>query len=438
MSDAAAVPGSIEALRKKALALAAQGRSDEAARAFEAILRDAGEDAEALNFLAIRAHARGSRQEALALLTRARAARPDDPTTAVNRGTLLREMGELEEACTELRAGLALAPDLFMARLQLGEALQALGRPAEALPAFFGAIVAAQQAGHWRTEAAIPPGLRPLVLRAMGIAGSGRTALFHGLLGPLRERHGAAALARVEKGLSMYLRDRPIEYADPRQRPRFFYMPDLPSTRVFERELFPWYEALEAETDAIREEMRAVYAERLGFEPFLGDGNVPHAPGSLLGGTSEEPVWDAFFFYRDGRRRDDNAARCPRSIAAFDAVPLCRIRDHSPEVCFSVLTPGSHILPHTGVTNTRLVTHLPLVVPDGDLAIDVSGITVRWQEGRCFSFDDTFTHEAWNRTDKTRVVVLMDVWNPHLTEVEREAITVLTEGIGDFNRAAGI
>jgi len=32
----------------------------------------------------------------------------------------------------------------------------------------------------------------------------------------------------------------------------------------------------------------------------------------------------------------------------------------------------------------------------------------------------------------------MDCWNPYLTEVEREAVTVLVGAIGDFNRAAGI
>ena len=61
-----------------------------------------------------------------------------------------------------------------------------------------------------------------------------------------------------------------------------------------------------------------------------------------------------------------------------------------------------------------------------------------WQEGRCFTFDDTFEHEAWNRSAKTRVVMLMDVWNPYLTEVEREALAALVPAIGEFNEAAGI
>ena len=114
-----------------------------------------------------------------------------------------------------------------------------------------------------------------------------------------------------------------------------------------------------------------------------------------------------------------------------------RIREHAPEVCFSVLTPGTHILPHRGVTNTRLVTHLPLIVPE-NCAIVVGGEKREWREGECFTFDDTFEHEAWNRGASTRVVMLIDCWNPYLTEIERDAVTLLVGAIGDFNHVGGV
>jgi len=66
------------------------------------------------------------------------------------------------------------------------------------------------------------------------------------------------------------------------------------------------------------------------------------------------------------------------------------------------------------------------------------GTVSGWQEGRCVTFDDTFEHEAWNSSDQTRVVMLLDVWNPHLSNVEREAVTCLVESIGDFNRECEI
>jgi aspartate beta-hydroxylase len=426
------------AQRAQALALAAQGRLDEAARAFDALLHEDPDDADALNFLAVRAHGAGRADEALGLLEQAHAAHPDGATTLVNLGVLQRERGRLAEACAALAEALRLDPQLYVARLRLGEVLGAMGRVHEALPAFFGAIMAAQERGEWLGDASTPPPLRPLVKHAMRVVGAGRPALFRALLAPLRERHGGAALARVEKCLAIYLGSLRADFPDPAQRPKFLYFPGLPTTRVFDRTLFPWYAALEAQTASIRTEMLAVLAADQGFEPFLGHVEDHAQLKDLLRGENGTPAWNAFFFHRHGVRNDANAARCPRTMAALDGVPLCRIRDHAPEVCFSVLTPGSHILPHRGVTNTRVVTHLPLVVPEGDLALHVSGHIQRWEEGRCFSFDDTFEHEAWNRSGETRVVVLLDAWNPYLTPIECEAVATLTAGIGDFNRAAGL
>ena len=50
-------------------------------------------------------------------------------------------------------------------------------------------------------------------------------------------------------------------------------------------------------------------------------------------------------------------------------------------------------------------------------------------------FDDTYEHEAWNRSDQIRVVLIFDLWNPHLTEVERAAVARLVEAMGDFRQA---
>ena len=84
-----------------------------------------------------------------------------------------------------------------------------------------------------------------------------------------------------------------------------------------------------------------------------------------LAGHGAKPTWNGIYFYRHGERRTESHALCPRTSAILESLPLARIREHAPEVMFSVLTPGTHILPHRGVTNTRVVCHLPLVVPRG-------------------------------------------------------------------------
>lgn len=147
-------------------------------------------------------------------------------------------------------------------------------------------------------------------------------------------------------------------------------------------------------------------------------------------------AWDAYFFFCDGERIEDHHAACPRVSSVLAQLPLDHIRDHGPEVCFSILRPGAHILPHRGVTNARAVLHLGLEIPDG-CALNLPAVEqITWQPGRCFAFDDTYEHEAWNRSATTRTVLLGDIWNPYLRPAEREALAALVGLIGDFNREA--
>jgi aspartate beta-hydroxylase len=240
----------------------------------------------------------------------------------------------------------------------------------------------------------------------------------------------------VEAALAIYLGERPAQYPDPSQRPLFLFFPGIASQAYYERARFPWLEALEAQTDAIRLELVNLLAAEHGFEPFLRFDTDARFE-DYVSGREGQSAWTGFFFYRHGERRDDNCARCPVTTSVLDTLPIVRIRDHAPEVLFSLLTPGAHILPHRGVTNTRLVTHLPLIVPE-HCALRVGDIDHVWQEGRCVVFDDTYEHEAWNRSDRTRVVLILDTWHPDLTGPEREALTALVGVIGDFNQKVGV
>ena len=142
--------------------------------------------------------------------------------------------------------------------------------------------------------------------------------------------------------------------------------------------------------------------------------------------------WDAYFFYRHGQRQDDSLARCPKTAAVLNAIALCHVERQAPEVCFSVIRPQSTIVAHYGVTNTRLVMHLPLIVPPG-CALNIIGVGEHhWQEGEPMMFDDTYQHEAWNPTDAPRLILLMDCWNPHLTAPEKQAVKQLVEAIDRF------
>lgn len=416
--------------------LAKQRRALEAAQTYTRVLELAPENVEALNFLGMHALNAGQAVHAIELFDRAAVLDAATPQVRCNLGVAYLAVNRLDQACQAFENALKVAPKFFLARLNYGHVLELLGRESEALRQYFSAITQAQSHGRWLDDATTAPALRELVKHAMEYVDFRRRLLFESVLAPLRECYGDDALRRATHCLQIYLGELPAPSPDPRQRPKFLYFPDLPTTAYFPRELFPWYQVLEGNFATIRDELLAALATKDSLEPFLGSRSPEEISGYLRG--TGKPAWEAFFFYRHGQRNHENCARCPRTTAILDALPtLVRIRDHAPEVCFSVLTPGTHILPHRGVTNTRLVTHLPLIVPE-DCALTVGGEEHVWQEGRCVTFDDTFEHEAWNRSDQTRVVMLLDVWNPHLSEVEREAATRLVERIGDFNRECEI
>ena len=204
----------------------------------------------------------------------------------------------------------------------------------------------------------------------------------------------------------------------------------LIQTPVFDRSQLSFADEYEARMPAIREELRAVLTASEGIEPFHYDLTAEQREAMTRGAA-----WDAYFFDRDGVRLQDHHAACPETSATLAQLPLDHIRDHGPEVCFSIMRPGAHILPHRGVTNIRSVLHLGLVIPDRCALNLVEVGEVHWQEGRCFAFDDTYAHEAWNRSDTTRVILLADIWNPHLSEAECAAVAELIAAIGDLNQA---
>ena len=380
--------------------------------------------------------AAGQWQPAVELLERS-ASDPSAPFGVKAKLAICRAaLGDHRAAAGMFAGALAERPDEFPLRLAFAETLSAVGDAEDALPEYFRALHDAQIRGRWLDDASTPPMLRERVKRAMQLVDRGRREWFERLLQPHVAAFGRDSLARVEEALQVYLGLRSAT-GDPRQKPKFLWMPSLPATPFFDRELFDWYPALEHAADAIREELQVVLARERELTPFLviDDKAVEDA---YLAGNPDSRAWDAYFFHRHGVQHDEHLLACPRTAAALQAVPLTRIDGHAPEVLFSVLAPQTHIKPHHGVTNTRVVTHLPLVIPTGDCKLVVGGDVHAWRQDRCVTFDDTFLHEAWNRTDHTRVVLILDTWNPWLRAEECVVLKDLVEGIGAFNLRAGI
>jgi beta-hydroxylase len=157
---------------------------------------------------------------------------------------------------------------------------------------------------------------------------------------------------------------------------------------------FPFTATLEANFAVIRGELDALARDHFKAWP---DKNLYGKPQKNQYGSG----WDLFGLYIFGIRKEENCRLCPQTARVVETIPGLTTAS------FSRLEPGTHIKPHVGYTKAVLRCHLGLVVP-GDCALRVGDEVRSWQEGACMVFDDTTEHEAWNRSDSVRIVLLMD------------------------------
>jgi aspartyl/asparaginyl beta-hydroxylase (cupin superfamily) len=355
-----------------------------------------------------------------------------DEVEAAGRGTNpLRLL--LAQACTSLKdmAGahaaldrvLAAEPTNLYALIMRGDLLTADGDPRAGVSWYQAALTQAPRAGP------LPPDLIEALRRAER-AQAEAGAAFEAHLGRHLQAAGveaAAAGPRFAEALEILAGRAEVQL----QQPTNFYFPGLPQRAFFERDEFEWVGPLEAAAPAICAELQAVLADDGALSPYVvPDENRPAKRHPLLADTR----WSAFHFYRRGVAIPENAERCPATMAALSGLPIPHISGRSPMALFSVLRPGTHIPPHNGMINTRLICHLPLIVPPG-CRLRVGNQIRAVEAGRMMIFDDSIEHEAWNDSDSTRVVLLFEIWRPELTPTEREALTTLYEAIGLYSPA---
>jgi aspartate beta-hydroxylase len=298
------------------------------------------------------------------------------------------------------------------------------------------ALNLAERSGLLARIDTLAPPLRARVDRAMANVQHARRDAIEPALAALRHSAGTDAIARIDRALARLYGESTVGPTHPLQQPSLLFVPGLPDQAWFERTQFPFLATLEAATDTIREELLGILADENDLDAYV---DMPDtAPAAVMWkGLNRSPAWSAYHLYRHGERVDAHCARCPKTAALLESLPLMRIPGHAPEILFSVLKPHTHIPPHTGVINGRLTVHLPLIVPENCGALCAGDEQRPWRIGECLVFDDSFVHEAWNDSEQTRVVLILDAWNPHLSSAEREALATAIAELGFFNRRYG-
>ena len=397
---------------------AAAGRMPESDRLLTSAAQQAPNHPAVLNELGVRMLDRGAPQQAQAMFERATKADPKHPALWANLASSLRALGRRSEELDALDKALELEPRHLSALLQKGAVYEERGEQRAAARIYQNMLACLPPGGQ------VPPAIKEAVSHARQLVETDLAELTSALEGPLaeiRERHGGRRQRRVDLCLETLMGKRQPYYS----LPTWMYMPELPAIEFFERSDFPWLDAVEAQTEAIRKELlQVLVADREGLQPYI---DFPaHMPLDQFRELNRSRRWSAYFLWNQSAEVPGHLARCPATARLLETAPRCFIEGRAPTAFYSILDANTRIPAHVGVTNTRCTVHVPLVVPP-DCGFRVGSTTREWVPGQAWVFDDTINHEAWNLSDTPRAILIFDIWNPLLSAAERDMIQTATE-----------
>jgi hypothetical protein len=361
----------------------------------------------------------GQLAPAAALLEAALEAKQAHPAQWLQLAGLRRALRQPRRALDAVHQALALAPLDFMALAMRAGLLERL-EDSEAGQAWDKALAQ-------RPDGDLAPPLAQAVTAGEAVRDAWlaqREATLREAAAPALPEAGDDALLRIARFQTNILRKTKVY----RSQPSHYHWPGLAEWEFYPRRRFPWLAAFEEATPAIRAELEALMrSERAELVPYLQyDEHEPLAQWRELNRSLD---WTAIHLIDHGCRIDANADQCPQTMELLDLVEQPRIPGAGPTAMFSLLAPHKKIPPHSGVNNTRLLCHLPLIVPQG-CWFRVGAETRAWQEGEGFVFDDTIEHEAANPSDHLRVVMIFDLWHPDLGDAEKQAIAAIVAADG--------
>ncbi|XP_077057625.1 aspartyl/asparaginyl beta-hydroxylase isoform X10 [Siphateles boraxobius] len=136
----------------------------------------------------------------------------------------------------------------------------------------------------------------------------------------------------------------------------------------------------------------------------------------------EKGDWGQFTLWQQGRKTASSCRSVPKTCALLERYPEATGCKRG-QIKFSVMRPGTHVWPHTGPTNCRLRMHLGLIIPPSGCRIRCTNQTREWEEGKVLIFDDSFEHEVWQEAERFRLIFIVDVWHPELSQSQRQTLS---------------
>ena len=417
----------INAFEVQAARALQMGKEQEALRLWGRILEIDPNHARTLTALGQHAFRKGDAPSARVAFQRVVDSDGSDPQQWVNLALACQILKDEPGEEQAIKAALTVDAGDLLALILRANLLERQGKTHQAANAY-GAVVAVSPPIEQ-----LNPELRPAVTQALAYQekyNQDCARFMDRFLEPYFQDFAGERLNRVRNSLDIMV-GRKRRYDS---MPMTHFYPGLPAIEFFERDEFPWLDGFEAATGEIRDEFLAVLDAEEGFTPYITYSE--DMPLNQWVELNNSPNWSAFHLLKLGQSVEGNTVKCPKTMQLLGGAPQPDQPGRTPTAMFSLLKPKTRIPPHVGVSNVRLVTHVPLIVPQ-QCGFRVGNETREWVPGKAWVFDDTIEHEAWNESDKLRVVLIFDIWHPHLTVPERAMITAMSAGMNAFSADTG-
>jgi aspartyl/asparaginyl beta-hydroxylase (cupin superfamily) len=410
-------------LTQRAFDAMASGRTDEATRVWSQLRLIDPDNPQALLHLGQAAQRQGNMAAALDLLGRAAIGLPKDAVAQLNLAFAAKRAGRLDIELKAYESALIADPYCYPAMLGKAEHFEKSRKPRQAARFYKDALSVAPP------EEQQPPELSQQFAHARDVVRANADnmgAFLEARLSKLKSAYSNEKTGRFDECVGVAVGQKKVYVS----QPSLLHYPGVPATQFYERDQFPWLLQFEAATETVHSELTSLLREDAGdFQPYVA--YKPGTPVNQWHELNHSPRWSSYFLWNQSQRIDANCARCPKTAALIESLPLVNIPGYAPTAMFSVLLPHTRIPPHTGVTNARLVVHLPLIVPD-KCYFRVGNDTRKVERGKAWVFDDSIEHEAWNDSDETRIILIIDTWNPNLNVAERDLVRELLGGMRDY------
>lgn len=205
------------------------------------------------------------------------------------------------------------------------------------------------------------------------------------------------------------------------------YFPGLVARPWWSAEDFDVCERIASRFALIRQEAMRLLGRPRVFEAHPGVVSV--GSGDSGNGSPLRGMWLGYYLHRHFSPVRTAAAETPVTARSLDGAPLGR------EAMLSFLSPRSEIGVHSDCINFVLSVYLPLFSEPGAW-IRFGSETRTWQEGVCYAADSTYYHTSVNASSAWRGLLIVDLWHPDLTEVERSVLADAAPRIDRIIRAA--